>query len=205
MGFFGNLIGSVDSEVIANGILGRGEITNVSISSVTTRNSNGLVHRKCTFSMNVMIDNVAPFQANAVQRIPEIALSKITKGALVPVRVDPGDHGKVFIDFASELPTVTVPKSAGGSSAAHILEHGKPIKVVFVGSQPMKLKNADGIEMFLLTLTVYEGVDTPYQVQVGNPAPPSALPLMYPGSKLHAKLGNGPNDVVVDWAAGQAT
>ena len=42
----------------------------------------------------------------------------------------------------------------------------------------------------------------PYQIQVGNAVPASALPLVFPGSKLHAKLGDGPNDVVVDWAAG---
>jgi len=205
MGFFGNLIGSVDSEVIANGILGRGEITNVSMAGMTLKTNNNLVQRKCTFSMNVMIDNVAPFQASAVQRIPEVAITKLAKGVVVPVRVDPKDHSKVYIDFASELPTVTAPRSTGENSAAYILEHGKPIKVVFVGSQPLKLKNADGIEMFLLTLTVYEGVDTPYQLQVGNPVPATALPLLYPGSKLHAKLGAGPNNVVVDWAAGAAT
>lgn len=205
MGFFSNLLGSTDNAVINNGILGRGEITDISISSMTLRINNNLVERKCTFSMIVMIDGVAPFQANVVQRIPEIALAKITKGVVVPVRVDPDDHRKVFIDFKFELPTVTMPRSTGENSAAYILEHGKPIKVVFVGSQPMKLKNADGIEMFLLTLTVYEGVDTPYQVQVGNPVPASALPLLFPGSKLHARLGNGPNNIVVDWAAGPAT
>lgn len=172
---------------------------------MTFKVNNNLVERKCTFSMIVMIDVVAPFQANVVQRIPEIALAKITKGVVVPVRVDPDDHRKVFIDFKFEVPTVTMPRSTGENSAAYILEHGKPIKVVFVGSQPMKLKNADGIEMFLLTLTVYEGVDTPYQVQVGNPVHASALPLLFPCSKLHARLGNGPNNIVVDWAAGPAT
>ena len=56
--------------------------------------------------------------------------------------------------------------------------------------------------MHALTLTVATGVETPYQIQVGNAVPASALPLLYPGSKLNAKLGDGPNDVVVDWAAG---
>ena len=37
-----------------------------------------------------------------------------------------------------------------------------------------------------------------------NSVPASALPLLFPGSKLHAKVGDGPNDVVVDWAAGAA-
>ena len=205
MGWFGNLIGSTDSEVITNGVLGRGEITNVDISGMTLQMGNGLVERKCTVSMNVMIDGVAAFQATAVQRIQEIVIPQLAQGAVVPVRVDSADHSKVYIDFASELPEVTLPKSTGENSAAYILEHGKPIKVVLVASQPIKLKNADGIEVYALTLTTYEGVDTPYQLQVGNAVPATALPLLFPGSKLHAKLGAGPNDVVVDWAAGAAT
>jgi hypothetical protein len=205
MGWFGNLIGSTDSEVITNGVLGRGEITNVDISGMTLQMGNSLVERKCTVSMNVMIDGVAPFPATAVQRIQEIVIPQLAQGAVVPVRVDPNDHSKVYIDFASDLPEVTLPKSEGENSAAYILEHGKPIKVVLVASQPIGLKNADGIEVYALTLTTYEGVDTPYQLQVGNAVPATALPLLYPGSKLNAKLGAGPNDVVVDWKAGAAT
>jgi hypothetical protein len=205
MGWFGNLIGSTDSEVITNGVLGRGEITNVDISGMTLQMGNGLVERKCTVTMNVMIDGVAAFQATAVQRIQEIVIPQLAQGAVVPVRVDPADHSKVYIDFASELPEVTLPKSEGANSAAYILEHGKPIKVVVVASQPLKLKNADGVEVYALTLTTYEGVDTPCQLQVGNAVPATSLPLLYPGSKLHAKLGAEPNDVVVDWAAGAAS
>jgi hypothetical protein len=66
----------------------------------------------------------------------------------------------------------------------------------------MGIKNARGEPVHALTLTIATGVDTPYQVQVGNAVPASALPLVYPGSRLHAKIGAGPNDVVVDWAAG---
>lgn len=43
------------------------------------------------------------------------------------------------------------------------------------------------------------GVDTSgTTMQFGNGVPNSALPLLFPGSQLHAKLGDGPNDVVVD-------
>ncbi len=201
MGFFGNLIGSTDDEVIANGILGRGEITKVDISGMTVRMNNGLAQRKCTFSMMVMIDGVPAFPATVVQRVQEIVIPQLAHGAVVPVRVDPKDHSKVFIDFASKLPVVTAARDTGENSAAYVLAHGKPIKVILVASQPMKLKNADGIDMYALTLTVYEGVDTPYQLQVGNPVPASALPLMYPGSKLHAKL-SAAGSAVIDWAAG---
>ena len=44
MGWLGNLIGSADSSVIQNGILGRGEITNVVMSGMTLQS--GLPFRR---------------------------------------------------------------------------------------------------------------------------------------------------------------
>jgi hypothetical protein len=205
MGFFSKALGSADDGILANGILGRGEITSISVHSMTMRVNNSLVERKCTIAMNVMIDNTPAFPVTVVQRIREVYLPQLGQNAAVPVRVDPDDHSKVFIDFASQIPTITLPRSTGPDSASSILGNGKPVKVILVASQPLKLKNADGIDIQALTLTVYEGVETPYQVQVGNPVPATALPLLYPGSKLHARLGAGPNNVVVDWAAGAAT
>ena len=55
--------------------------------------------------------------------------------------------------------------------------------------------------MHALTLTIDKGAES-YQVQVGNGVPNTALPLLYPGSKLHARIGDDPTDVVVDWARG---
>src|SRR5690606_20478096 len=102
------------------------------------------------------------------------------------------------------VPTVTLAAQEGRNSAAWILEHGAPVTVVLVGSQPIGAKSAAGDDVHALTLTVATGVDTPYQVQVGNGVPASALPLLFPGSRLHARVGDGPNDVVVDWAKGAA-
>ena len=205
MGWFGKKIGSVDSDLLASGILGRGEITHISGSGMTFRQNNGLVERKCTISLVVMIDNTQPYQVNVEQRIPEIRLPQLSQQPIVAVRVDPANHNNVCIDFNAQVPVVTVPRSTGPDSAAHILETGKPVKVVLVANQPMGLKNADGHDMQMLTLTVYEGVDTPYQTKVGNPVPATALPLLYPGSKLHAKLGSQQSSIVVDWSAGAAT
>ena len=205
MGFFSNLIGQADDGILQNGILGRGEVTNVALSGMTLTMGNSLEERKCTISLTVFIDDVPSYQATTVQRVPEIYIPQISGGGVIAVRVDPKDHSKVFLDFASEVPTIRAPKGQGHDSAAWVLENGKPIKVVLVQSQKAKMTNAAGVDIYALTLTPYEGVDKPYQLVVGNAVPAEALPLLYPGSKLHAKLGDEPDAVVVDWAAGAAT
>lgn len=203
MGWLGNLLGSADDNVIQNGVLGRGEVVGINVSGMTLQIGNGLVERKCTLSLNVMIDGKAPWQAQVTQRIQEIYIPQLSSGgAVVAVRVDPNDHSKVAVDFDTPVPEVTLPAGDGHNSAAWILEHGKPITVVLVANAPLGVKNAAGDPVQALTLTVATGVEMPYQIQVGNAVPPSALPLLFPGSKLNAKLGDGPNDVVVDWAAG---
>jgi hypothetical protein len=53
-------------------------------------------------------------------------------------------------------------------------------------------------------LTVIPGSGDPYQVEVGNATPPTALPFLFPGSRVPVKLGHQPNDVVIDWQAAQA-
>jgi hypothetical protein len=210
MGFFGDLInsanealGGADAEVIQNGILGRGEVIGFEASGMTLQVGNSLVERKCTITMNVMIDGQPPFQATVNQRVQEVYIPQLSGGgAVVAVKVDPNDHSKVAIDFDTPVPEVTLPASEGHNSAAYILANGKPITVVLVANAPIGVKNAKGDPVQALTLTVATGVPEPYQIQVGNAVPASALPLVFPGSKLHAKLGDGANDVVVDWAAG---
>jgi hypothetical protein len=203
MGWLGNLLGSTDDGLIQNGLLGRGEVLSVDASGMTMQMGNGLVERKCNVTLNVLLDGQQPYQAVASQRIQEIYIPQLAGGGAVDaVRVDPADKTRVQINFATEPPTVTLPASEGHNSAAWILENGKPVTVVLVANQPIGVKSAKGDDVHALTLTIATGVDTPYQVQVGNGVPASALPLLYPGSKLHAKIGDGPNDVVVDWAAG---
>lgn len=213
MGFFDDIInsanqalGGADSELIQNGLLGRGEVLGVDASGMTLQIGNGLVERKCTVTLNVMLDGKQPYQAQVSQRIQEVYIPQLSSGgAVVAVRVDPNDPNRVAIDFDTAVPEVTLPASEGANSAAYILANGKPITVVLVANAPIGVKNAQGDPVHALTLTVATGVPEPYQIQVGNAVPNSALPLLFPGSKLHAKLGEGPNDVVVDWAAGAVT
>jgi len=212
MGFFDDLAagfnkmtGGVDEQLLATGVLARGEVLSMDLSGTTVQVMNGLVERTVTFTLNVLMDGQAPFQATCSQRVQEVLIPQLQQpGVVLAVRVDPADHSKVAIDFASQPPEVTMPESTGPGSAKDILANGKPIVVVLVANQPVGIKNHKGDPVHALTLTIAEGVDTPYQIQVGNAVPASALPLVYPGSKLHAKLGAGPNDVVVDWAAGAA-
>jgi hypothetical protein len=201
---FRDLTGGVDSELIATGVLARGEVLGLTPSGTTLTVGNGLVERNCEFVLNVIMDGQQPFQATVSQRIQEVMLSQLSApNVILAVRVDPADHSRVAIDFASQPPEVNLPASTGPGSAAYILEHGKPITVVLVANNPVGVNNSKGDPIHALTLTIATGVDTPYQIQVGNAVPASALPLVYPGSKLHAKLGDGPNDVVVDWSAGE--
>lgn len=210
MGFFDDiaqgfrqLTGGVDQELIATGILARGELLSVAPSGTTISVMNGLTERTCEFVVRVMMDGQQPYDAKVSQRVQEVSIPQLTQpGIVVAVRVDAADHSRIALDFATQPPEVKLPESTGANSAADILAHGKPVTVVLVANQPIGVTNAKGDPVHALTLTIATGVDTPYQIQVGNAVPASALPLLFPGSKLYAKIGAGPNDVVVDWAAG---
>lgn len=203
---FRNLTGGVDQQLLSTGVLARGEILGITLSGTTVTIMNGLEERSCTFSLRVLMSGEQPFDVSVVQRVAEVWIPQLQQpGAVVAVRVDPADHTRVAIDFATQPPEVSLPESTGENSAAWILANGKPVTVVLVANQPMGITNHKGDPVHALTLTLATGVDTPYQVQVGNAVPATALPLVYPGSKLHAKLGKAPNDVVVDWAAGAAS
>jgi hypothetical protein len=41
----------------------------------------------------------------------------------------------------------------------------------------------------------------PYQIQVGNPTPPAALPFLFAGSQVPVDIGTILNAVVIDWDA----
>ncbi len=212
MGFFDDIadsfrsaVGSVDGDLLTTGLLGRADLLDVDMSGMTLQVGNGLVERKCTFSLQVYLEGEAPYAATCVQRIGEIYLPQLVPGQTVlAVRVDPADRSKVAIDFATPVPNVTVKSGEGKDSAAWILANGTEAKVVLVANLAMGLTSPAGDPVHALTLTIDKG-DASYQVQVGNAVPNSALPLLYPGSKLHARIGEGANDVVVDWARGART
>ena len=211
MGWFGNLIGSADSTVIQNGILGRGEITDLQMSGMTLQTGNGLVERKCTITANVYLDNTPMFVATITQRVQEIVRSRSCPPAAPSWRCGsiPTDHTRVAIDFNSAVPEVTLAPSADPitptapptcSSQRH-----SPSRWCSSRTSRSARRTRTAWSCMRCSSPPTRACETPYQLTVGNPVPATALPLLFPGSKLHAKLGDDPNSVVVDWAAGAAT
>ena len=82
-----------------------------------------------------------------------------------------------------------------------ILELGTDCKAVIVQSQPLGMRNGKGDDMYAFLLTVIAEGRTPYQIQVGNPVPAAAMPLVYPGNTVPAKrmAGGDDHELVIDW------
>lgn len=199
------MTGGVDKKLLQTGLLGRGIISEIKLTGTTIQSGNGLVQRKCVFNVEVSLDGRDPYTASCTQRIPEIQIPQIQPGFTpVAVRVDPDDLTQIVVDFSTEAPVVTTKAGTGNHSAANILATGEPGKAVIVQSQPLGKKNPAGVDIYALVLTVMPQGRDPYQIQVGNPTPPSALPFLFAGSHVPVKIGSEPNAVVIDWDAATA-
>jgi hypothetical protein len=59
---------------------------------------------------------------------------------------------------------------------------------VTIQTQPLGMKNAAGVDIHAFVLKILLDGRAPYQIQVGNPAPPDGVSLLYPGANLPAKV-----------------
>lgn len=203
MGFFSKLTGGVDTKLLQTGLPGRGVILSVQPGGTTMQVANGMVERSCEFRVEVTLDNTPPYEAVCKQRVQEVYIPQFVPGAtVVAVRADPQDLSKIALDFNNPPPNVTVARQAGQESAADILATGNAARAVIVQTQPLGMQNAEGVDMHAFVLTVIPVGGQPYQVQVGNPTPPQALPLLFPGSNVPVKVSvQNAQSVVVDWQA----
>lgn len=203
MKWLSDLIGSPDESLLASGELARGHIVGVTAGSMSMSVMNAMRERKCTFTVQVYREGHEPYTATAVQRVQEVYIPQFASGqAWVAVRVDPANPARIALDFSTQPPEVQVENPEGQASAADIIATGRPVEVVVVQAQPLGMTAPSGDAVYLLTLTVVDGAETPYQAQVGNAVPSNSLPLLFPGSRLAAKRGEGAGDIVVDWSAG---
>ena len=132
-------------------------------------------------------------------------LAQLQSGtARVAVRVDPAQPQRVALDLKTPPPSVRIAPNTGPNSAAGILASGRDAVVVLVESSRSGYQDFRGDDFYDFILTVAEGAPQPYQVRAGNAVPAAALPLLYPGSRLHAKIGDEPSKVVVDFSRGSA-
>ncbi len=201
MGLLRKLTGGEDKKLLQTGLLGRGVILGVQPGTTTLQMGNGLVGRVCTFSVQVTLDGKRPYEASCRQRIPEIQIPQFQPGAtVVAVRVDPENDANIALDLGTAPPEVTLARDSNAPSAKDILANGAPGRAVIIENQKLGMKNPDGIDMYAFTLTVMPEGKDPYQIQVGNPTPPAALPFLFPGSHVPVRIGSDPNAVVIDWA-----
>jgi hypothetical protein len=201
-----DLTGSVSKELLASGLLGRGIIVSVQQTSVSTGADFDPSH-VCVFTVEVALDNEARYTATCRQAVRATILPQLMlPGATVAVRVDPGDRARIALSLGEEPPTVTMSSDSGDpnvGSAARILEQGEPCRAVIVHTQPLGMRSRKGEDMYAFVLTVIAHGRTPYQIQVGNPVPAAAAPLLYPGNTVPAMRMRGGEDheLVIDWAA----
>lgn len=208
MGLFNkmrDLAGSVPKQLLEDGLLGRGIIVSAKQTSVSTGVDFDPSH-VCVFTVEVGLDNQPRYTATCRQAVRATLLPLLmTPGAAVAVRVDPTDHSRIALSLAEEPPTVTLASSGdpNTSSAARILELGAPCQAVIVATQPLGMRNPKGDDMYAFTLTIMAEGRPPYQIQVGNPVPAAAIPLLYPGNTVPAKRmeGGDEREVVIDWEA----
>jgi hypothetical protein len=209
MGLFKKLkqfSGSVDKDLLQNGLLGRGTIVEVQQTNVSTGGDDAFSRPVCIFTVEVVLDNVPPYNATCRQSIPITVLPQIVPGqSVVAVRVNPDNHDEIALDLATEPPEVTLAQGSGQATAADVLARGTPARAVIVQTQPLGVKNPHGVDMHAFVLTVMLDGQKPYQAKVGNPVPDDAVPLLYPGSNLPAKvLPEEPQGVVIDFKAALA-
>jgi hypothetical protein len=205
MGLLSKITGGPDKKLLETGLLGRGIITGVTPTGTTIQSGNGLVQRICLFTVEVSLDGKAPYTATCKQRIPEIQIPQIQPGGTtVAIRANPAEPAQIALDFRTEPPVVTTPGGTGNHSAADILATGEPAQAVIVEYQPLGKRNPAGIDLYAYLLTVMPEGRDPYQIQVGNPTPPAALPFLFAGSRVPVKIGTIPNAVAIDWAAAAA-
>lgn len=205
MGLFrkkGTPAGADDVAPLGDWLPGRGLVLGLSMSGTIVQDGGAPPERVCTFQLEVRLDDVPRFQIEVVKQVPEYALSQVTPGeSVVAVRVDPDDHARAVIDLGSEPPEIRLAPEPGQRTAAEIVAAGKPCDAVVVQSSRLGMRNPDDVELYAFLLTVIREGELPYQVRVGMPVPPEAVPLLFPGSRLPGRyLADGhPDDVVVDW------
>ncbi|MEA2449001.1 MAG: hypothetical protein QOG63_933 [Thermoleophilaceae bacterium] len=200
-----NMTGSVSKKLLEEGLLGRGIITDITQTGVSTGSDFNPAH-VCVFTVEVSLDNTPRYNATCRQAVLATVLPQLAAGGTtVAVRVNPEDHSEIALSLGEQPPTVTMAASGDKNtgSAAEILAYGEDCKAVIVEFQPLGTKNPKGDDMYAFRFTVLVDGLAPYQVTVGNPVPANAVPLVYPGNTVPAKRmpSKGEKYIVVDWAA----
>jgi hypothetical protein len=197
-----NLTGAAPKELLENGLLGRGIIAGIQQTSVSTGADFDPSH-VCVFTVEVTLDNVPRYTTTCRQAVKATVLPQLmSPGTTVAVRVDATDHKRVALSLTEEPPTVTMAPDSNTRSAAQIIEDGEPCKAIIIETLPLGVRSPrTGEDVYAFTLTVMAQGRPPFQIDVGNPVPKAAIPLLYPGSTLPARrIPDGDDrELAIDW------
>jgi hypothetical protein len=191
--------GGVDSALLRAGRPGRGLIKNIQVDGAVV--AGAVPEQPCMFTLEIDLYDTDPYPAFIRQRVPQLVLAQLVPdGSVVMVRVDPMNLTRVAIDWNSPAPVA--PSQEPPPTAAELLESGDECEAVFLQGAPLRVRNAAGEDLHALTVTVIGSGRNPYQTQIRRPIPAEGMPLLFPGSRLPARIWSAdPSLVAIDWAA----
>jgi hypothetical protein len=197
-----NLTGAAPKELLEAGLLGRGIIVGIQQTSVSAGADFDPSH-VCVFTVEVTLDNIPRYTTTCRQAVKATLLPQLmSPGTTVAVRADATDHKRIALSLAEEPPTVTMAPDSNTRSAAQIIEDGEPCKAIIIETLPLGVRSPrTGEDVYAFTLTVMAQGRPPFQIDVGNPVPKAAIPLLYPGSTLPARrIPDGDDrELAIDW------
>ena len=192
--------GTPPQKLMESGRLARGVILGIETTPLSS-GPDGSPIPICKFTVEVTLDNTPSYEVECRQAVSYQAIGRMIPGqTVVAVRVDPNDPNEIALDLNTPPPTVTMQRQDGG--AAEVLARGVPVRAVIVATQPMWLRNPEGLDIHAFQLSVMQDGRAPRETRVANPVPPEARSLLVVGANLPAKvLPEEPDGVAIDWSA----
>jgi hypothetical protein len=216
-------VGGVDHHLIETGVLARGNIKDVEMTSMSTgRAERGFgTDVVCKLTVEVVpLDGSDFYTAYCTFPIPQVYLPKINEpGAAVAVRVNPNDPQDIALDLAHDVPPapIVLHSDDGASEVVQtnkstytyeeLIRDGRPCTVEVSAVFPLNQLTQAGLPASGLILQVHRDGAAPYQAQIGTHIPDAVVPVVVPGAQLPGKWLPGPglptdvNLVTIDFPA----
>jgi hypothetical protein len=202
---FKSMTGSVDKDLLKNGLLGRGTLMEVQQTRVSTGGDDAFSRPVCVFTVEVALDNVPVYTATCRQSVPITVLPRLVPGQTVTaVRVNPDNHDEMALDLATEPPEVVMVPGSGQATAADVLARGNPVRAVIVQTQPLGMEPT-GRRHARVHPDGHARRPEAVPGQGAQPRPEDAVPLLFSGSNLPPKVQpEEAQGACVDWTAALA-